>query len=108
VLAYKEQYPGASQQNIANYYYSILWGKPLSQHCIGDILSGWRGEREFLFTAIPALTPIIDGGQSMALQLGSDCMKIYYACIQISDSNLQSITAKTVEKNTSNHQKKHF
>jgi hypothetical protein len=31
----REQYPGASQQNIANYF-SLLWGKPIGRHCGGD------------------------------------------------------------------------
>jgi hypothetical protein len=30
-----EQYPGASQ-NILNYF-SLLWGKPISWQCVGDI-----------------------------------------------------------------------
>jgi hypothetical protein len=34
----KEQYPGASQQNTANYL-SHLLGKHISQHSVGDILS---------------------------------------------------------------------
>jgi hypothetical protein len=29
MCAYKEQYTGASQQNIPNYF-SLLWGKPIS------------------------------------------------------------------------------
>lgn len=47
VCAYKEQYPGASQQNIANYF-SVLWDKPISRRCVGDILSEkerWKNER---------------------------------------------------------------
>jgi hypothetical protein len=38
MYACREQYPGANQQNIANYF-SLLWGKPISRCCIGDILS---------------------------------------------------------------------
>jgi hypothetical protein len=34
--ANKEQYPGASQQNIANYF-SILWSSPIRQFCVPDI-----------------------------------------------------------------------
>jgi hypothetical protein len=36
--AYRDQFPAASQQNIANRF-SVLWDKPISQHCVGDILS---------------------------------------------------------------------
>jgi hypothetical protein len=35
--AFKEKYPGASKFNIVKYF-SLLWGKPTSQHYIGDIL----------------------------------------------------------------------
>ncbi|XP_021916826.1 tigger transposable element-derived protein 6-like [Zootermopsis nevadensis] len=47
ICAYKERYPCASQQNIANHF-SRLWGKPLSRRCVGDILSErekWENER---------------------------------------------------------------
>jgi hypothetical protein len=33
----KRTIPGASQKNIANYFF--LWGKPISQCCLGNILS---------------------------------------------------------------------
>jgi hypothetical protein len=35
--AYKEQYCAARQQNVANNF-SLLWGKPVSQLCVGDTL----------------------------------------------------------------------
>jgi hypothetical protein len=38
MCAHKEQYLGAGQQNIARYL-SFLWGKSISWHCVGDILS---------------------------------------------------------------------
>jgi hypothetical protein len=38
VCAGKEQCPGSSQQNIVSYF-SLLWGKPISRRCVGDILS---------------------------------------------------------------------
>jgi hypothetical protein len=38
VCAYIEQYSGASQQNITNYF-SFLWGKLIIWLCVGDILS---------------------------------------------------------------------
>jgi hypothetical protein len=34
---------------------SLLWGKPVSWHCVEDILSGG----EFQFTATPVLTPLL-------------------------------------------------
>lgn len=36
--AYREQHPGASQQNTVSCV-SLLWGKPISQQCVEDI---WR------------------------------------------------------------------
>jgi hypothetical protein len=56
VCAYKEQYPGASQQNIANSV-SLLWGKPTSWCCVVDIL---RNKKQFKFATTPALTPILE------------------------------------------------
>jgi hypothetical protein len=50
---YKEQHPGASQINFANYF-SLLWGKPISWCCIEDIL-----KTKFQFTATPGLMPIL-------------------------------------------------
>jgi hypothetical protein len=38
VCAYKEQYLGANQQNIANYF-SLSWGKTISRRCDADIVS---------------------------------------------------------------------
>jgi hypothetical protein len=37
VCAYREQYSATRQQNIANNF-SLLWGKTISWHCVGDIL----------------------------------------------------------------------
>jgi hypothetical protein len=41
VCAYREQYPGAGQQNIANYLQLSQCGTELSisQRCVGDILN---------------------------------------------------------------------
>jgi hypothetical protein len=41
VFSDKEQYPSADQQNIAKCF-SLLWDKPISQHCVGDILVSGR------------------------------------------------------------------
>jgi hypothetical protein len=39
VCAYREQNPGAGQQNIANDF-SLLWGKPpISRRCIEDVIN---------------------------------------------------------------------
>jgi hypothetical protein len=38
VCGYRDQFPVASQQNITNHF-SLLWDKPISQQCIGDICS---------------------------------------------------------------------
>jgi hypothetical protein len=40
----KKQYPAASLQNISNNF-SLYWGKPNSQHCVGDNLR--RGKKSF-------------------------------------------------------------
>jgi hypothetical protein len=37
MCAYKEQFSGASRQNIVSYFPN-LWEKPVSWHCVGDIL----------------------------------------------------------------------
>jgi hypothetical protein len=46
VCTYKEQYPGASQQNIANL--SPIYGvsPSISQHCVGDILREKRMDEQ--------------------------------------------------------------
>jgi hypothetical protein len=36
VLAYRDQFPATSQQNIANHF-CVLWGKPFSHRSIGDV-----------------------------------------------------------------------
>jgi hypothetical protein len=51
VCAYKEQYRGASQQATAKYF-SLLWGTPISQCCVADVL---RKRKQFQFTATPLL-----------------------------------------------------
>jgi hypothetical protein len=46
VCTCKEQYPGASQQNIDKYF-SLVWSKPISQHCGEHILTEekkWENE----------------------------------------------------------------
>lgn len=45
MCAYEEQYPGSSQQRIANYF-SHLWGKPIhSVFTVLDILSARKKQR---------------------------------------------------------------
>jgi hypothetical protein len=39
--AYKDQYSTARQQF---YSFSVLWGKPISRHCAGDVLREKTGE----------------------------------------------------------------
>lgn len=52
-LPTKKQYPGASQTKFANYF-SLLWCKPISWHCIGDILI-----KKLQFTVTSTLMPIL-------------------------------------------------
>jgi hypothetical protein len=47
VCAYKEQYPSASQQNIAHCF-SLLWGIPTTHRCVGDM-----SEKENSFDLLP-------------------------------------------------------
>jgi hypothetical protein len=61
--AYKEQHPGASQQNTANYF-SLLWGKPTSQRCVGDILSS---KKKLSICCHPRFNANTDGDESAVL-----------------------------------------
>jgi hypothetical protein len=59
-----KEYSGANQQNIADCF-SLLWGKPTSQHCARDILS-----KKTPFNSLyhhPSFNTNIGGEQSMAL-----------------------------------------
>jgi hypothetical protein len=38
--------PGASLQNIANYFSQLQVKPSISQHCVGDIFSGGRKKKE--------------------------------------------------------------
>jgi hypothetical protein len=42
LCAYKEQYPDASQQNIANYFFLYGVNLSISRRCVSDILSEKR------------------------------------------------------------------
>jgi hypothetical protein len=59
VCAYKQQYPCASQQNIANYI-CLLWGKPMCWP-----YSEWKNSFNF---PLPPLLRQFRGEQSVALQ----------------------------------------
>jgi hypothetical protein len=65
MYACKEEYPGASQQNISNYF-SLLWGKPISWRCVGDILS----EKDVSIYRHPIFSANIGGEEIVALFRG--------------------------------------
>jgi hypothetical protein len=62
LCAYKEQYPSASQHNIATDF-SLWWGKPIIQRCVGDILI----KKKVSIYHHPCFNSSIGGGQSVVL-----------------------------------------